>query len=185
VVARRAKKIAGPYDLIAVDGNSLAYRAYFALPTTITGRDATPTNAIYGFLSMLIRALSELRPKGLVVAFDSAWPAFRHETFPEYKSGRLKPKDELLNQMPGLRSLLSDLGIQCCSEDGIEADDFLASYAERGMRAHLRTLIISGDNEFYSPALIHFLRQLYDDALRKPIKSNRRKPEARIEGIPK
>lgn len=138
-----------PGVLIAIDGNSLAYRAYFALPTTIVGLDGNPTNAIYGFLSMVIRVLRECRPAGMVVAFDSPWPTFRHKIFPEYKSGRFELKEELLSQMPHLRSLLSELGIQSCSAEGIEADDFLARYAARAVSAETPTVILSGDRDVF------------------------------------
>ena len=131
-----------PLGVLAIDGNSIAYRAYFALPTSIVDKTGAPCNATYGFMSMLIRVLREWRPAGVVVAFDSAWPTLRHRVFPEYKAGRIELKPDLLNQVPRLRMLLDHLGICCCSADGIEADDLLAAISQLAVHSETQALLV-------------------------------------------
>ena len=92
--------------LLAIDGNSLAFRAYWALPTTMQDKEGRPTNAIYGFFTMLFHVVEEYAPTYIAVAFDRREKTFRHEKYGEYKAGRRKTPDELLEQIPMLQEAL-------------------------------------------------------------------------------
>ena len=98
--------------LIAIDGNSLLYRAYYALPD-MTTRDGTPTGALHGFLMMLLK-LADTDPSHMVVAFDVHEPTFRHKRFDEYKAGRRETPEDLRRQFPLLQALLREMGIAVC-----------------------------------------------------------------------
>ena len=97
--------------LLAIDGNSLVFRAYWALPTTMQDKDGRPTNAVYGFFTMLFRVVEEYQPTHIAVAFDRKEKTFRHEKYAEYKAGRRKTPEELLDQIPMLQDALSKVGI--------------------------------------------------------------------------
>ena len=107
--------------LIAIDGNSLMHRAYYALPS-MTAKDGTPTGAIYGFVGMLLKLLS-YEPDYLLVAFDMHGPTFRHEQYGQYKAGRRETPEDLRAQFPLLKELLKEMGITICECERYEADD--------------------------------------------------------------
>ena len=109
--------------LIAIDGNSLMHRAYYALPS-MTAKDGTPTGAIYGFVGMLLKLLS-YEPDYLLVAFDMHGPTFRHEQYGQYKAGRRETPEDLRAQFPLLKELLKEMGITICECIRYEADDIL------------------------------------------------------------
>ncbi|MDO4568465.1 MAG: DNA polymerase I [Clostridia bacterium] len=131
--------------LIAVDGNSLMYRAYFALPN-MTSRSGVPTGAVYGFLSMLINLMAK-RPEYMLVAFDMPGGTFRHESYELYKAGRKPTPDELKMQMPIVKKLLADMGVTVCECPGYEADDILGTLASAAQSAGVDTLIVTGDRD--------------------------------------
>ena len=116
--------------LLLLDGHSLAYRAWFALPVenfaTTTG---LPTNAVYGFTAMLINVLRDEKPTKVAVAFDRSEPTFRHEKYVEYKAGRTKAPDEFRGQISLIFEVLDALGIRRLSAAGYEADDIIATLA--------------------------------------------------------
>ena len=116
--------------LLLLDGHSLAYRAFFALPmenfATTTGQ---PTNAVYGFTAMLINVLRDEKPTRVAVAFDRSEPTFRHEQYVEYKAGRTKAPDEFRSQVSLIFEVLDALGIRHLSTPGYEADDIIATLA--------------------------------------------------------
>jgi DNA polymerase-1 len=136
--------------LLLLDGHSLAYRAFFALPAenfaTSTGQT---TNAVYGFTSMLIKVLSEEKPTHVAVAFDRSEPTFRHEQYTEYKAGRTKAPDEFRSQISLIFEVLDVLGIPRLSVPGFEADDIIATLATKAEAEGIDTLIVSGDRDTF------------------------------------
>jgi DNA polymerase-1 len=136
--------------LLLIDGHSMAYRAFFALPaenfTTATGQH---TNAIYGFATMLISLLKEEKPTHVAVAFDVSRKTFRTEIFPEYKANRAKTPDEFRSQMSYLHDLVSGFGITQFSVEGFEADDIIATLATRAANDGFEVLICTGDRDSF------------------------------------
>ncbi|MFU2157761.1 DNA polymerase I [Caldisericum sp. AR60] len=130
--------------IILVDGSSIIFRAYFALPkfSTSTG---IPTSAVYGFLRMLLRILKDEKPNYLAVAFDKKVPTFRHIEYKEYKSQRPKMPDELSLQFDVLKEVLIALNIRYFELDGFEADDIIATFVEKLKGTDLEILILSSD----------------------------------------
>ena len=131
--------------LVAIDGNSLMHRAYYALPA-MTSREGTPTGAIHGFLSMLLK-LAELKPDYLVVAFDLHGPTFRHEQYEEYKAGRRETPEDLRPQFPLLQELLKQMRITVCTCEGFEADDILGTFARMAEAKDTDALLVTGDRD--------------------------------------
>ncbi len=134
--------------LALIDGNSLLHRAFHALPP-MNARDGTPTSALFGFFSMLLKVVAEEQPDGLMVAFDEHGPTFRHEMFEEYKAGRAETADELKLQFPLLRELLSQMNVKTVSKEGIEADDILGIFSRKAMNEGVETLLVTGDRDAY------------------------------------
>ncbi|SNS41290.1 DNA polymerase I [Micrococcales bacterium KH10] len=134
--------------LLLIDGHSMAFRAYFALPVekfaTSTG---VATNAVYGFLSMLINLLNQERPTHIAVAFDAGSHTFRTEQYPEYKGTREKTPEDFKGQIPLLEDLLKALGVTTLSKDLFEADDILATLATQGQSQDMDVLVCSGDRD--------------------------------------
>ncbi len=135
--------------IILIDGNSLVYRAFFALPTTLATSTGQVTNAVYGFTSMLLKLLREERPDAVVVAFDRAAPTFRHEAFAEYKAHRDGMPDELAEQFPLVKDVLNALRIPMAEVDGYEADDVLATLARVAEAEHDDVTIVTGDRDAF------------------------------------
>ena len=136
--------------LLLIDGHSMAYRAFFALPTenftTATGQH---TNAIYGFATMLLSLLTSEKPTHVAVAFDVSRKTFRSEIYPEYKANRAKTPDEFRSQMSYLHELVTAFGIASFEVEGYEADDILATIAKRAEREGFETLICTGDRDSF------------------------------------
>jgi DNA polymerase I len=136
--------------LLLLDGHSLAYRAFFALPVenfaTTTGQ---PTNAVYGFTAMLINVLRDEKPTHVAVAFDRGEPTFRHETYVEYKAGRTKAPDEFRSQVSLIFEVLDALGIRHLSAPGYEADDIIATLATQAQAEGMDTLVVTGDRDTF------------------------------------
>ncbi len=132
--------------LMVVDGHSLMYRAYFALPPleTVNG---VQTNAVFGFMNMLLRAMADHRPTHVCVAFDTPAPTFRHQEFDGYKATRKPAPDDLRAQFPVLKDLLSAMGIAHAELPGWEADDLLGTLAARAEAAGLPALLVTGDRD--------------------------------------
>ena len=136
----------GNKRLIAIDGNSLINRAFYALPP-LTTKNGISTNAVYGFVNMLNKAIDEYDPEYLVVAFDLKEPTFRHKEYAEYKAGRKKTPFELLQQFPLLKEILQAMGIEKIELPGFEADDLIGTVAKRAEEAGLEPYIITGDKD--------------------------------------
>jgi DNA polymerase I len=134
--------------LLLVDGHSLAYRAFFALPAenfaTTTGQ---PTNAVYGFTAMLINVLRDERPTHIAVAFDRGEPTFRHEQFVDYKANRRETPADFRSQLSLIFEVLDALGIKRLSVAGFEADDVIATLASQATQQDMDVLIVTGDRD--------------------------------------
>ena len=134
--------------LLLLDGHSLAYRAFFALPpenfSTTTGQ---PTNAVYGFTAMLINVLRDEQPTHVAVAFDRSEPTFRHEQFVEYKANRRETPTDFRGQLSLIFEVLDALGIQRLSLAGYEADDIIATLATQAAEHDMGVLIVTGDRD--------------------------------------
>ena len=115
--------------LMALDGNSLAYRAFYALPEDMTNASGQATNSVYGFTTMLLTLLREHTPDGIIVVFDRSEPTFRHVAIPEYKAQREEMPEALAKQLPYVRSLTRALGCVGIELAGVESDDLLAAEA--------------------------------------------------------
>ncbi|PTR46084.1 DNA polymerase I [Geobacillus thermodenitrificans] len=140
--------------LVLIDGNSVAYRAFFALPLLHNDK-GIHTNAVYGFTMMLNKILAEEQPTHLLVAFDAGKTTFRHETFQEYKGGRQQTPPELSEQFPLLRELLKAYRIPAYELDHYEADDIIGTLAARAEQEGFEVKIISGDRDLTQLASRH------------------------------
>ncbi|MFM9132552.1 MAG: PIN domain-containing protein, partial [Actinomycetota bacterium] len=132
---------------MALDGNSLAYRAFFALPEDMSNASGQTTNAVYGFATMLLNLVKEHKPDGVVVVFDRPEPTFRHQAIPEYKAQREKAPETLREQLGVIRELLDTLGITWLELAGFEGDDIIATMAERAEAEGRDILIVTGDRD--------------------------------------
>lgn len=132
--------------IILIDGNSLAYRAFFALPL-LNNDKGVHTNAVYGFTMILMRILEDEKPTHILVAFDAGKTTFRHETFKEYKGGRQKTPPELSEQFPFIRELLSAYGIPVYELENFEADDIIGTLSTRAEKENFEVKVITGDKD--------------------------------------
>ena len=149
--------------LLLLDGNSLAYRAFFALPTDLVTSSGTVTNAVYGFTSMLAKVLADERPDLIAVAFDA--PGGSTERFaldPEYKAGRAETPDIFRAQWPLIREVLSTLQIVQLEVPAVEADDVIATLATRAAAAGIDAIIVTGDRDSYQLVEDPHIRVLYN-----------------------
>jgi DNA polymerase-1 len=133
--------------LFLIDGNNLAYRAFFALPDTIATSAGQPTNALYGFAAMMIKVLAEYGPEVVIVAWDSKEKTFRHEEFEEYKAHRKPMPDLLREQWPHFTDLSEAFGFVNLAVPGYEADDILATLARQGDAEGREVVIVTGDRD--------------------------------------
>jgi len=133
--------------LAVVDGNSIIHRAFHALPQSMTAPDGRPTNAAFGFVSMLVKMVQELQPQGVVVAWDCGKPAFRMEALEQYKSTRKPTAEELKQQFPMVKKLLDALDVPQIEIEGWEADDLLGTLACEGSERGWHVLLVTGDRD--------------------------------------
>ncbi|HTX29733.1 MAG TPA: DNA polymerase I [Streptosporangiaceae bacterium] len=147
-MATHAPNSSGQDRLLLLDGHSLAYRAFFALPienfSTTTGQ---PTNAVYGFTAMLINVLRDEKPTHVAVAFDRGEPTFRHEQWVEYKANRRETPEDFRSQLSLIFEVLDALGIRRLSAPGYEADDLIATLATQGAEQGMDVLVVTGDRD--------------------------------------
>ena len=132
--------------IILLDGNSLSYRAFYAMPA-LQNKSGLYTNSVYGFTLMLERMLEDIKPKYALVAFDKGKQTFRHKTYQDYKGTRDKTPSELVEQFGYVRELLDSYGIKYEEHFDYEADDIIGSYAKLAEKAGLEVIIISGDKD--------------------------------------
>jgi len=136
------------HELFLIDGNSLAYRAFFALPESIGTSDGRPTNAIYGLASMLVKIIDEHAPAGVVVAWDAGMSG-REKTYDLYKAQR-KPRPDLLReQWPNLMPLVEAFGYTNVRVEGYEADDVIASLTRQAREQEIPVMVVTGDRDAY------------------------------------
>jgi len=134
------------HKLILIDGHSLAYRAFFALPDDMKTSQGELTNAIFGFTSMLLNVLRDERPTHIAVTFDKG-RTFRHDIYPEYKAHRAKMPDEMRTQMARVRQVVETLDIPIFEQEGYEADDLLGTLSRQAEEQGVDTLIVTGDRD--------------------------------------
>jgi DNA polymerase-1 len=132
--------------LVLIDGNSIAYRAFFALPL-LNNDKGIHTNAVYGFTMMLMKILEDEQPTHILVAFDAGKTTFRHKTFQEYKGGRQKTPPELSEQFPFIRELLDAYGIARYELENYEADDIIGTLSLKAENDGYEVKVISGDKD--------------------------------------
>ena len=133
--------------LYLVDGSSYVYRAFFALPP-LTNPDGLPTNAVYGFTTMLLKLVADVRPEYLAVVFDAPGPTFREEIFEEYKANRAPTPPDLIDQFEFIPPVVDGMGIVSISEPEVEADDVIATLAERATSQGVDCVVVTGDKDF-------------------------------------
>jgi DNA polymerase-1 len=148
--------------LILLDGMSLAFRAYFALPPDLTTSAGVVTNAVHGFASMVINLIRDHRPVGLAVAFDLPGGTFRDEIVEEYKGGRAETPPDLLPQFDMIRSLLASVAIPVVDAEGFEADDVLATLATEARDRGEPVIVVTGDRDSYQLVEDPYIRVLYN-----------------------
>jgi DNA polymerase I len=139
-----------PEELFLIDGNSLAYRAFFALPESIATSTGVPTNTIFGFASMLVKILTDYGPKATVVVWDAGYTG-RKEIYADYKAQRSTRPDLLKEQWPHLAPLVEAFGYRNLAVEGYEADDVIASIVERASRSDppVEVMVVTGDRDAY------------------------------------
>jgi DNA polymerase I len=156
------RNLHGVGTYLLVDGNSLTYRAFFALPADMATASGQVTNAVFGFTSMLINVLKDHRPDGILVAFDRPERTFRHESEPEYKAQREAAPDILRQQMGLVREVLDSLGIQQVEAAGWEADDLIATAVDRLVERGDDVIIVTGDRDSYQLVSDPHVKVLYN-----------------------
>ena len=139
--SRNARKV------LLLDGHSLAFRAFFALPDTLVTSSGQVTNAVYGFTAMLIKLLADERPQGVVVCFDKGVPQFRVDQYAEYKAGRAATPDLFRQQLPLIREVLETLRVPAVELEGYEADDLLATLTKHAREQEFEVIIVTGDRD--------------------------------------
>ncbi|TRZ73449.1 MAG: DNA polymerase I [Actinobacteria bacterium] len=149
-------------QLMVLDGNSLAYRAFFALPTDMKTASGQVTNSVYGFCSMLLTLIKDHKPDGVIVVFDRKEPTFRHVAAPEYKAQREAQPDILYQQMDIIKQMLEVMGIAAIDAAGFEGDDLIATIAEKAEQAGEDLLIVTGDRDTYQLVRDPHIRVLYN-----------------------
>jgi DNA polymerase-1 len=142
--------------LVLVDGNALIYRAFHALPP-LTTKNGELVNAVYGFTTLLLKAIHDLNPEYVAVAFDLAGPTFRHTEYKEYKATRAKTPDELKSQFERVHEVVKTLNIPIFTAKGFEADDVIGTLSRLGTKQGIETIIVTGDMDTL---------QLVDDAVK-------------------
>ena len=141
--------------LAVIDGNSLLHRAFHALPVTMTAPDGRPTNAAYGFVSMLLKLTESFWPDTVIVAFDRGRPAFRIEALERYKVHRPPTPDELRPQFGIVKELLGAMNVPVVECEGWEGDDLLGTFAQRGEAEGMRVLLFTADKDAYQLVTDH------------------------------
>ena len=132
--------------LLVIDGNSILNRAFYGI-RPLTTKTGLHTNAIYGFVNILLKNLQSLSPDYAAVAFDLKAPTFRHKEYAEYKAGRHATPEELIMQMPYAKKLASALGFAVLEKEGYEADDILGTLARMGDESCVESYVLTGDRD--------------------------------------
>jgi DNA polymerase I len=133
--------------MVLIDSNNIAYRAFYALPDSITTSSGVMTNAVLGFTNMLMRLIEDLNPELVICAFDSKGITFRHEMFEKYKMHRKKMPEGLYGQLPLIKEVMGSFNIRCIEKEGMEADDVLASIVRAASGEYDEIIIVTGDKD--------------------------------------
>jgi DNA polymerase I len=157
-----AAREGGDGPLFLLDAMSLAYRAFFALPPDLTTTTGTVTNALHGFVGMLVNVVRDHRPSSLAVAFDLPGDTFRHELVSDYKAGRAATPDALLPQFEMIRAVLASLNVPVVEKPGFEADDVLATLATQARDRGCDVVVVTGDRDAYQLVEDPHVRVLYN-----------------------
>lgn len=144
--------------LILIDGNALIHRAYHALPP-LTTKNGELVNAVYGFTTLMLKAIHDLKPDYVAVAFDLAGPTFRHEAYKEYKATRVKAPDELYLQFDRVKEIVNSLNIPIFAVKGFEADDVIGTLSKQAAEKGIETMIVTGDMDTLQ--LVNHLVKVY------------------------
>lgn len=142
--------------IVLIDGHSILNRAFYGLPD-LSNSEGLHTNAVYGFLNIMLKILEEEKPDYLTVAFDEHQPTFRHEMYQEYKGTRKKMPDELREQVPLIQDVLQAMGVRIVKQGGLEADDILGTIARQAEREGMEVSLVSGDRDLLQLATEHIL----------------------------
>jgi DNA polymerase-1 len=145
-----------------IDGNSLTYRAFFALPTDMATASGQVTNAVYGFTSMLVNLVKDHAPDALAITFDRPEPTFRHQRLESYKATRDKAPDILVQQMGLVRQVVDTLALPVLELSGFEADDIIATYTRRATEAGWDSIVVTGDRDSYQLVADPWVKVLYN-----------------------
>src|SRR3954463_13575541 len=148
--------------VMLVDGNSLTYRAFFALPTDITLASGQVTNAVFGFTSLLLNLVPDHHPDAIGAAFDRPEPTFRHELVTDYKANRTAAPDILRQQMGLVRQVVETLGIVTLDVAGFEADDIIATVVDEAKAKECEVVIVTGDRDEYQLVEDPHVKVLYN-----------------------
>lgn len=151
-----------PAQLILVDGNSLVYRAFFAVPADMATSGGQPTNAVYGFTRMLLNLIRDHNPSHMAVAFDRSEPTFRHQRLDSYKATREAMPEQLGQQMGLVRQMIQTLGIVAIDHFEVEADDIIATLATQASKQGCKVLVVTGDRDAYQLVEDPHIRVLYN-----------------------
>jgi DNA polymerase-1 len=155
--------------LALIDGNSIAYRAFYALPEDLATKSGQVTNAVFGFTRMLIRLLKDHHPDGIAVAWDVSRQTFRTEQYPEYKAQREKAPDHFRSQLPLIDEVLNALQIEQIRLKGYEADDLIATISTNAVRDDWEVLIVTGDRDAFQlvggPVKVVYTRRGISDTI--------------------
>ncbi len=156
--------------LYLIDGSSYIFRAFYGIRQFLSNAQGLPTNALYGFTTMLSKVVRDEQPDYLAVVFDSKAKTFRHEMYPAYKANRDTPPEELAEQFPYFEPLVEAFNIVSLRQDGFEADDIIGTLAKMGEEAKMEVVIVSGDKDMMqlvSPN-VHMLDTMKDKRMAKP-----------------
>ena len=134
--------------LLIIDGNAIMHRAYHALPS-FKAEDGTPTNVVYGYISMLNKVLVDFHPDYLVSCFDTPKPTFRNKLFKEYQSQRPKIENDFIVQIPLVKQALDAAGVERIEKDGFEADDLIGTITKIFEKNNFRIIILTGDKDIF------------------------------------
>ncbi len=142
--------------LVLIDGNAILHRAFHALPPLST-KDGKPTNAVYGFFSMLFKIIGDLKPEYLIVCFDRKAPTFRKQMYVGYQATRPALSDDLSPQFGMVHKALDEAKIVHCGVDGYEADDLIGTLSKQAKEKNIQTIIVSGDRDLLQLVNSHVL----------------------------
>jgi DNA polymerase-1 len=162
VATQAGRTIGSMPKLLLLDGHSLAFRAFYALPTDLSTPAGTITNAVFGFTSMLTKVLADEQPDFIGVAFDAPGGTFRDDMDPEYKAGRKETPDVFRSQLPLIREVLDALEIPVLEVEGVEADDVIATLATRAADEGIDVVVVTGDRDTFQLVCDPHLKVLYN-----------------------